>query len=194
MVSGFFSAEDQRCVFIHVPKTAGASVSSALNVTGFGHLSIKWFPERYFSCSFVRNPWDRVVSAFFYLNQGGVNVVDQFNNWFYLSRYKGDFSSFVKGEFGEEKPRIFKEMHFKPQYKYICDTKNRLAVDFLGRYGNLKRDFQKLNEKLDLSLDSLPHLHESHHRDYKDYYSDQTRKLVAQAYEEDIELFDFNFQ
>ncbi len=194
MVSGFFSAKDQRCVFIHVPKTAGASVSSALNVTGFGHLSIKWFPERYFSCSFVRNPWDRVVSAFFYLNQGGENVVDRINNWHYLSNYEGNFSSFVKEELGREKPRIFREMHFKPQYKYICDTKNRLVVDFLGRYENLERDFHRLRNELGLSIDSLPHLHESHHRDYKDYYSKQTRELVAQAYEKDIELFDYSFQ
>lgn len=193
MVSGFFSAKDQRCVFIHVPKTAGASVSSSLDVTGFGHLSIKWFPKRYFSCSFVRNPWDRVVSAFFYLNQGGENIVDQFNNWWYLSSYKGDFTSFVKEEFGKEKPAIFKEMHFKPQHKYICDKRNRLAIDFLGRYENLEEDFQRLSGKLEFSTNKLPHLHESCHEDYQKYYSNRTRKMVAQAYKKDIELFDYNF-
>lgn len=193
MVSGLFSAKDKQCVFIHVPKTAGASVSSALNVTGFGHLSIKWFPERYFSCSFVRNPWDRVVSAFFYLNQGGENIIDQFNNWWYLSGYKGDFASFVKEEFGKEKPVIFKEIHFKPQYKYICNRQNRLAIDFLGKYENLERDFQRLSEKLDLSINNLPHLHQSRHKDYQKYYSNRTRKMVAQAYKKDIELFDYNF-
>ncbi|HSH75802.1 MAG TPA: sulfotransferase family 2 domain-containing protein, partial [Longimicrobiales bacterium] len=80
------SFDDRRCIFVHIPKCAGFSVARSLfgNLAG-GHLTVRKYQmiyrrrefSEYFKFTFVRNPWDRVVSAFFFLKEGGVNEVDK---------------------------------------------------------------------------------------------------------------------
>ena len=69
-------------IFIHVPKTGGSSVKKALGIKVHGHKKFsdwsKDYPD-YFSFAFTRNPWDRFVSSFFYLEQGGMFEYDQKN-------------------------------------------------------------------------------------------------------------------
>jgi hypothetical protein len=67
---------------VHVPKTAGVAISLALfgNLAG-EHASIRDYQtiypksvfERYVRFTFVRNPWDRLLSAFSFLKSGGMN-------------------------------------------------------------------------------------------------------------------------
>ena len=74
------------CIFIHIPKCAGVSVSKALfgNLAG-GHSRVVDYQlvfnsneySNYFKFTFVRNPWDRLVSAFFFLKKGGFNDADK---------------------------------------------------------------------------------------------------------------------
>ena len=78
-----------RCIFFHIPKTAGVAVCDGLfGNRGPGHMDVeiakvvfgKWRFQSFFKFCFVRNPWDRLVSAFHYLRHGRpdspiVNVV-----------------------------------------------------------------------------------------------------------------------
>ena len=57
-------------IFIHIPKTAGSSMENQPWVGGRGHLRIQAFAEqgldieKIFVWCFVRNPYDRLVSAY----------------------------------------------------------------------------------------------------------------------------------
>jgi hypothetical protein len=62
-----------RCIFIHIPKTAGASIALSLFNEPPRHVHYRDFEianpdkfRRYFKFAFVRNPWDRLVSSYFY--------------------------------------------------------------------------------------------------------------------------------
>lgn len=67
-----------RSVFIHIPKTAGRSLVKGLyGLNSVEHAGAEWYQridalrfESYFKFAFVRNPWDRMVSAWSYLSQG----------------------------------------------------------------------------------------------------------------------------
>ena len=69
-----------KCIYIHIPKTGGMSIESILgsNLKNIHQrpLSIKhgypseWkYPKywkKYYKFTFVRNPWDRAVSAYYF--------------------------------------------------------------------------------------------------------------------------------
>ena len=68
--------DEKRAIFIHIPKCAGVSVAQALfgNLAG-GHATLDKYLnvfeahciEEYFLFTIVRNQWDRLVSAYFFL-------------------------------------------------------------------------------------------------------------------------------
>lgn len=73
--------DESKSIFVHIPKCAGVSINKSLygNLAGghttFDEYIIIFEPkciENYFKFTFVRNPWDRVVSAYFFLQKGGV--------------------------------------------------------------------------------------------------------------------------
>ena len=196
--------DDYHCIFVHIPKTAGVSVSRSLfgNFSG-GHTYIKTyqviFPknefERYFKFTFVRNPWDRLFSAYTFLRKGGFH--DGERRWArdHLAPYH-DFDDFVKRWVNAK--NILRYAHFYPQYRFLClPFMDKAAVDFLGLYENLQEDFDYIQHKIfGERTRVLPHHNKSSVnivRDYKEFYTEESRKIVAEVYAKDITLLGYNF-
>jgi hypothetical protein len=141
-----------RCIFLHVPKTAGSSIARAL----FGEDSrhVPYFEYRhanprkfrtYFKFAFVRNPWDRLVSSYFFLGSGGMNEVDRAWAAQNLAAYPS-FDAFVRHGLSNES--IMRFPHFRPQSYYIVNRNGSVVTDFLGRYENLAVDFAAIARRL----------------------------------------------
>ena len=196
-----------RCIFVHIPKAAGVSISRSLfGNLGGGHVVIGAYRvvysktefESYFKFSFVRNPWDRLVSAYDFLEQGGLNDDDR--RWWSehgMGRYR-DFEDFVRNWVTRE--NVETSLHFLPQYRYLCAPFTRsICVDFVGSYEHLDRDYPYVRERLGLPPDGeLLHLNKTPTasttaRDFRGYYTAETRAIVAEVYREDIELFGYSF-
>lgn len=190
--------DEHRCIFVHIPKTAGVSVAKSLfgNLAG-GHTRIATYqrifsPEdfhSYFKFTFVRNPWDRVVSAYTFLKSEAITSwnldwakehLDQFDR----------FEDFVLRWVTPE--NITKGSHFDLQSGYACDSEGNLAVDFVGRFETLADDFRLVADKLGV-MSKLPRLNASKHRDYRSYYDDRTAAIVERVYQQDIKLFGYGF-
>ncbi|NET30784.1 MAG: sulfotransferase family protein [Cyanothece sp. SIO1E1] len=144
-------------IFIHIPKAAGTSLYELIGYTGIGHVTYRWYEERdldkferYFKFAFVRNPWDRLVSAFFHLKKGGSNAMDKHWAIKNLAQY-GDFASFVKGWLTEQSVNSW--VHFIPQHKFIYDDAFNLKVDYVGRLENIQNDFSVIAKKLNLNAE-----------------------------------------
>lgn len=191
-------ADQYRCIFIHIPKAAGSSVAKALFGKSSRHLSYidyeaanpKKF-ERYFKFAFVRNPWDRLVSAYVFLKNGGMNSQDR--NWadLNLASYN-DFDSFVKG--WVNKNNIMTWVHFIPQFNFICDAEMNIKMDFVGRFETIDSDFSFIQGKIGLPLNELPKVNASRKKEsYTSYYTEESRQIVADVYKEDIRLFNYYF-
>jgi len=193
--------DEHRCVFIHIPKCAGVSVSQSLfGNQGAGHYSANTMRQvlgddiynQYFTFTFVRNPWDRLASAFHFLKRGGFNDTDRRWASAHLQQYD-DFSTFVNNWVTPEHVRSW--IHFQPQCDFICGANGALDVDFVGRFEQLDKDFQTLCNKLGFErvLASL-NQNRSGQPYYQSLYDDQTRDIVAQVYARDIELLNYRFQ
>jgi hypothetical protein len=199
------SKKPKKALFMHIPKTGGISLYKAINhpkVRIKGHFiqnpfylylkdSLKFYPEKPFVFAFVRNPWDRLVSAFFYLNQGGMNGSDRRDMRKYLKKYRGDFKAFVKEAVAEG--WALDQLHLKPQYEWICDDDGSLLTDYTGRFETLRADLEEISAITGIPFQPLEHRNKSKHKPYQDYYTNETREIVEKAYKKDIELFDYEF-
>ena len=143
-----------------------------------------------FSFALVRNPWDRCVSAFKYLSNGGNCGNDKKDAENFLSVYQNDFLGFIRHKFSNA---FLKQVHFKPQYKWICDDNDNVLVDLVGKFENLQEDFDKLCDTIDVPRQQLPHENATKHKHYTEYYDDETRSIVAEKYAKDIEYFGYEF-
>jgi hypothetical protein len=189
-----------KCIFVHIPKCAGISLGRAMfgDYTG-NHMNIATYQlifsksefESYFKFAFVRNSWDRLVSAYHFLKGGGFAKRDR--EWASANLYKfEDFEDFVKRWITPE--NVLTWEHFKPQHRYVCDPNGKLQVDYVGRFENINNDFDYICSQLGIKA-NLPHDNRTSEKrkQYHSYYSDETREIVAGVYKKDIEMFGFRF-
>lgn len=187
------------CLFVHVPKTAGTSIEKCLQdvndktqVVG-GHSTcdalVKHKPKEFsnlFTFTIVRNPWDRLVSAYLYMLKMGTS--DILGNG-EIKKYT-TFDAFVT-EYCDEKS-INENMHLKPQYLFVC-VDGELAVDYWGKYEELNKAWNVICKKIKKNI-ALPWLNKSNEtREYKSYYNHRTQEKVRKLYARDIELFGYCF-
>jgi hypothetical protein len=186
-----------RCIFVHIPKAAGVSVSKKLfGCLGGGHPPIADYAhvfspaefKDYFKFTFVRNPWDRLLSAYMFLAKGGFNEGDAEWAKRNLAPY-ANFRDFVKGWVNEK--NIWSKQHFYPQ-SYFLTLNGEIAVDFVGRFENIDSDFEVVAQRLGLD-NRLDHLNSSGKKNYRDYYDEECADVVASVYREDIALFGYHF-
>lgn len=188
-------------IFIHVPKVAGTSIEAAIfgSYGKIGHLTAvqrrRLAPEefaRLFKFGFVRNPYDRFVSAYEYMRKGGRNRFDEEWAKSNLSHHR-DFESFVLSlRNGDVARSVMDWMHFRPQYEFLCGDDGNILVDFVGRYENMQSDFQTVASRLCMRL-RLPHLNPTMRNPYQGYYSPETREIVRFLYMKDLEIFGYEF-
>jgi len=135
--------------------------------------------ETYFKFGFVRNPWDRVVSLYERteaLQLSNEMSFEQFVDWIQYSSATCVHSS----------PHRY-------QLDWFVDANGNLLADFIGRFERLDEDWAFVAQKLGLE-GKLPHRRVSPRaRHYGDYYTPQTRDIVAAKFNVDIERFGYEF-
>ena len=199
---GTFSFKEfdrKRAIFVHIPKCAGIAVKRALfdDMSG-GHTKLSMYctifePDSfldYFKFTFIRNPWDRLVSAYHFLKGGGYGPADQ--KWFdrELGGYR-DFDDFVRNWLRTE--NIRKHIHFIPQTEFLEDENNSgVKVDYIGFYENIADDFDYIAARLGVP-NILKKGNISSHKSYLEYYCETTRDIVHGLYSRDIDRFGYKF-
>ena len=137
----------------------------------------------------MRNPWDRLVSAFFYLDRGGSNSFDKALREEKLARYGGEFDSFVR-----DLPLLVNEKFFRPAVFWLGSSEDdSILVDRVLRYENLADEITALFERLGITSPELGNVNSTIHPHYRDCYSADTREIVREAYAADIRQFGYEF-
>lgn len=181
----------QNYVFVHIPKTAGTSINLALDLS-MDHIRAidlrgrlgreRW--DKKFKFSFVRNPWDKVVSYY------------QFKSMKKDPRFHAlSFSDYLKRVYIDRDPLHFSEFPqiFLPQFDWLSDNSDNLIVDFVGRFENVQEDFAKICERIGKPGITLPHQNAVRRADYRSYYQDKDIEIIANWYKKDIEHFGYTF-
>ena len=149
------------------------------------------FLDSYFKFTFVRNPWDRLLSE--YLRK------EKYNDNRFIDIEGMNFTKFVKNLYerfhevlnGSQSHEAIS--HFIPQYQFVFDSSGNKFVDFIGKFENLDHDLKIAASKIGLMSVQLINSHATTHDSYVEYYEEETINLVAQMYEQDIQTFDYTF-
>lgn len=150
--------------------------------------------DSYFKFSFVRNPWDRLLSQYTFRKQ----LLDK--DFCPVDKYSlpfGDWINYVcSSEFDESRTShglSVIDYHLGDQLNWLTDSEGNLLVEFIGRFENLQEDFNSVCDKIGTRHKKLRHKNKSKHKPYWEYYDDATKELVAEKCKKDIEYFGYEF-
>lgn len=225
-----FALHQYHAIYIAVPKVANTSIKSILtqlfpkeirslvddsrggrsvygthrdvlfdqSIRLFKH-KISSYPE-YDTFTFVRNPWDRLVSCYRDKMETG-SVLEQGRRSDPSTRAlrlgkeferEMTFEQFV--ETVAQIPDRRANRHFRSQHTFITDRRKRLIPSFLGRFENLEDDFATAMKKIGApDTVRLPRVRSSGSYDFRDYYTEKLRRTVAERYVNDIRLLGYSF-
>jgi hypothetical protein len=188
--------QEHSCIFIHIPKCAGESISQALfQGSGPGHMSMSYYervhPEFYnkaFKFSFVRDPIERTYSAYRYL-QSDRGIARDHEAHKLISQYP-EFNSFVNGWLCPE--NACTQIHFVPQWLFLCNSVGNLDVDFIGHHEHLEVGFEKVCQVLEIKT-ALGHKNRSKKAESsaRELCDEDALRRIYQVYRRDYELFDY---
>ena len=180
-------------IYIKPQKTATTTIRKTLQeVTGYsqgiflsnykkhnhtkGHLTyenyIEMLPENSTNNAIffvsTRNPWDRLVSWFHY-----ISPKLKFTEW---------ITHFIKNP--------TRHYNLRPVTRFIYGCNDIKII----RFEHIQRDFNIVCEEIGIRSIVLSHLNCVEHKPYREYYNDQTRKIVADSiFSEDIDYFKYVF-
>jgi len=167
---------------------------SAAEYVQSGYLTQAEF-DRLFKFSFVRNPWERIVSEY------------RYRNYFHHRSFRDFLKHRLPAPSWDDKYR-----HIMSQYDMLHDQQGKLLVDFVGRFESLQRDFTQVCSQLGIADSKLPHRNpsdkksrnlkrklrnwlyfngENRKEHYLDFYDEETIDIVSRLYIKDIEAFGY---
>lgn len=188
---------DENDKFIHQSMNAEEFIQLKLpNLQHVDALTIKnrvppevW--DSYFKFSIVRNPWDRVVSFFFWAKRRDPALSPRKRFYNYLGvpfdelvQLKKLFSEYVKSADWLDNDSF-----------YTID--DQFCVDYVIRYERLVEDFNEVCKRLGLPDITLPRLktgirQQRYH--YSDFFDEESKAIVSERHKNDIRLFSYDFE
>lgn len=133
----------------------------------------------YFKFGFVRNPWDRFISLYFFYNknpdQNAKNIL------------------FTMHDYVEKIPIFNNIILTHNQSDFICNNSGTLLVDYLGRYEQFDESFEEICNIIGIPAIDTEKVNQTAHKDYRSYYDKSLIQKVAEVYEKDIKIFNYTF-
>jgi hypothetical protein len=193
-------------VFIHIPKTAGTSIQKALGLRTDAHggwvgdqiemigatkhhFSPDHIPSGYFVFTFVRNPWDRLLSYYMFRreprNRHRLSIHPMERKITYL-------------EWLHRLPEFSAYRRINPAFQIAISSQSDIIgdyPDFVGRFETLTQDCQTLLDRLGIENPGLENVNPttSKQLSYQQYYDDECKSFIADRYRDDIDRFGFEF-
>lgn len=192
--------------FIHIPKCAGTTIEKALDLQksecffsktrfdnilnispqhfSYKDLRIIFQLKKFKLFTIVRNPYDRIVSEYKYIQKSENEYWADFKNL--------NFDLFIEQIFllDEDKRSNLFDNHFKSQYSFIEEGEDVIKI---FKYENLQESFDWLNSVTKSNL-SFSHERNSEKMHYSFYYKyRKTIDTITELYKKDLEYFNYTF-
>lgn len=187
-----------KCIFPRIGKNASTTIISYFkkidsDIIDEGHLmvsiGIKEYLkskniDHYFKFAFVRNPYDRLYSAWneFKKPNRFIELKNTLKNLTVLDY----FDKFIEFSFSID------HIHWKPQYD-ILYSNDELLVDYIGKVENIRQDIIQITKTISAPfIDNIPTENQSN-KSLKEYwYTDKIKDIVYTKYRNDFIYFNYD--
>ena len=187
----------QKILFVHAPKTGGTSIRNWLTnntnahpLKAAKHYSKENILKKFnsievnFSFAVVRNPWDYAVSWYFFNRDRALRRLDSPKQ---KGKYSNEYNLHVLSEFDKGIEYYLTNFNKKP---LSLTTKD---VNYILKLETIDQDFKKIQDIFQCYT-PLDHLNKSNRKkDYRQYYNDKTKNIIAERFREDINVFKYTF-
>jgi chondroitin 4-sulfotransferase 11 len=198
--------EELQAVFVHVPKAAGTSLSVPTWNRGNGHKTVADYEHQlgpkfplHFVWAFVRNPYDRIVSAYEDCPEifPHAPTFESFVGQIHLHRKQLAGLRCLR-ETGV--PRFgfpIGRLHFQPMHLLLQDKTGELRPHFIGKFERLAADFLDLQQLLGIDPEPLAHRNKRADKPrrrnsrWQDLYTAKVAAQVRDIYAHDFDLFGY---
>lgn len=194
LISGHYPRifDRKKFIFIHIPKTAGKSICELVGIKGARHLRYSEYEQfmgqrisDYFVFTVVRDPADRLFSAFSYMVRGGNQSTEDLaftKDW--ITRYP-TLNDFVLHALRE--PPVATLGKFRPQADFLVNNQEQWADNIhILRFETLARDIEILPRHIREDR-SLPHVNRSVRDKARLQLSSEARNIISDFYRQDYE-------
>jgi len=202
-------SHELKCIFIHIPRTAGSSIETSLVGQDWWKVEPKTkhliasqakkiyskYWDDYFKFSFVRNPYSRMLSMATFSQMRRIYYGDSSPSFKgvisdkHLNNYKNIFGNPVCIEYDHrfyKREELENEKHKENRiYGNILDE----PIDYIGRFETLGEDFKNICSMLGLKEKKLPKIGSNPHAHS---LSLDAKLLINEIYAEDFVKFNFN--
>lgn len=195
--------EDHNAIYFPIPKVANTTLKKAFasietkpknDLSSPHKLFYPYAYKKHYKCTFVRNPFDRIVSCYCdkLLNKNNFNkpaYKDGIPVGFFMISdsfyFNMPFKEFVHTIFNIPDERA--DIHFRSQYRFIYDNYHNRLVDFMGKYENLIDDYNSILQCIGCSnVPVLDSKNVSKRTSIDQYYDDEAREMVALRYKKEF--------
>lgn len=136
--------------------------------------------SKYFTFSFVRNPYERLVDYY-------VNYEVRGNTFHNMS-----FGEFIKNYLINS---VYSPL-IRPQINFIVGINRKkipIKVDYVGRYESLLRDWDFIQQKIGITDPTPAPIIVNPVPNYREYYTPELQEVVGNYYKQDLEVFKYKF-
>jgi hypothetical protein len=134
-----------------------------------------WAWGDYHSFTMIRNPWDRIVSAYEYA-RGNPDSIHHAR-----ANAAGSFARYVEGD------------PIRPVDWHAFDDTGRQLVTEIIRVEDIAGRLPATLRRIGIDCASIPHMNQSSRRPYREYYDETLREIVRQKYALDIAVGGYEF-
>jgi hypothetical protein len=190
--------DENKFIFVHIPKNSGTTMSKVLKDKYTESKLLMWVDEKtgidkmhlyvnviwtyidenkcnkYMKFCIIRNPYDRVYSA-----------------WKSLKKQypEKDIDLFVKKRLNQK--FINKNAQYNPQHIFIFDKQGKQFVDEIINFNNINDDINNLNIKYNLNIPLYGNQKTEKPTEYNRYFNKESIDIINNLYEKDFDLLGF---
>ncbi len=193
-------------LFVHIPKTAGNSIQTALRDYSEDQLVALRKEQDGIERFGLRNPNYNIKKHSTLAEYRDALGNEQFRNLYKFTCVRNPWDRMVSYYFTPtQSPETWDRKKFRKMISKIISVADYLRldedeedpftnVDYIIRFENLAEDFRTVCEKVGISAATLPRYNRSNREHYSKYYDDELRELVRTQFAAEIERFGYTFE